>query len=61
MEINLSIDSPLVRKKLTDFIRTEIARAGFSHAVVNLSGGIDWQCDCPIRPLLPIRLNMPNC
>lgn len=41
MEINLSIDSPLVRKILTDFIRTEISRAGFSHAVVNLSGGID--------------------
>jgi NAD+ synthase len=41
MEINLSIDSPLVRKLLTDFIRTEISRAGFSHAVVNLSGGID--------------------
>lgn len=41
MEINLSIDSPLVRKILTDFIRTEISRAGFSHAEVNLSGGID--------------------
>jgi NAD+ synthase len=41
MEINLSIDFTLVRNKLTEFIRTEIARAGFSHAVVNLSGGID--------------------
>jgi len=41
MHINLSIDVNLVRKKLTEFIRSEITRAGFSRAVVNLSGGID--------------------
>jgi NAD+ synthase len=41
MEINLSIDPELVRKILTEFIRLEITRAGFSRAVVNLSGGID--------------------
>jgi NAD+ synthase len=41
MEINLSIDPELVRKILTEFIRSEITRAGFSRAVVNLSGGID--------------------
>ena len=41
MEINLSIDPELVRKILTEFIRSEITRVGFSHAVVNLSGGID--------------------
>ncbi len=41
MEINLSIDPELVRKILTEFIRSEIIRVGFSRAVVNLSGGID--------------------
>jgi NAD+ synthase len=41
MEINLSINLELVRKILTEFIRSEITRVGFSRAVVNLSGGID--------------------
>ena len=41
MEINLSVDPELVRKILTEFIRSEITRVGFTRAVVNLSGGID--------------------
>jgi NAD+ synthase len=41
MEINLSIDTELVRKILTEFIRSEITRVDYSRAVVNLSGGID--------------------
>jgi NAD+ synthase len=41
MEISLSIDPNLVRKILTEFIRSEITRVGFNHAVVNLSGGLD--------------------
>ena len=41
MDNALSIDTGLVRKILTEFIRSEIGRAGFSRAVVNLSGGID--------------------
>ena len=41
MEINLSIDPGLVRKILTEFIHSEISRAGFSRAVLNLSGGVD--------------------
>jgi NAD+ synthase len=41
MEISLSIDTQLVRTILTGFLRSEITRAGFSKAVVNLSGGID--------------------
>ena len=40
-EINLSIDTDLVTKILTGFIHSEITRAGFSRAVINLSGGID--------------------
>jgi len=41
MDKPLSIDTGIVRKILTEFIRSEIGRAGFSRAVVNLSGGID--------------------
>ncbi len=41
MDNTLSIDTGLVRKILTEFLRSEIGRAGFSRAVVNLSGGID--------------------
>jgi len=41
MDISLSIDPELVRKILTEFIRSEITRVGFSRGVVNLSGGID--------------------
>jgi NAD+ synthase len=41
MDVNLSIDTGLVRKILTGFIKTEITRVGFSKAVLNLSGGID--------------------
>ncbi len=46
MEINLSIDTQLVRKILTGFIRSEISRAGFGRAVVNLSGGLDSAVSC---------------
>ncbi len=44
--IDLSINAPLVRKILTEFIRSEITRAGFSRAVVNLSGGLDSAVSC---------------
>ncbi|MFN2302826.1 MAG: NAD(+) synthetase, partial [Anaerolineales bacterium] len=40
-EIDLSINTDLARKILTGFINSEITRAGFSKAVVGLSGGID--------------------
>jgi NAD+ synthase len=41
MDNSLSIDTGLVSKILTEFLLSEIGRAGFSRAVVNLSGGID--------------------
>jgi NAD+ synthase len=43
---DLSIDTDLSRKILTGFIQTEITRAGFSRAVVGLSGGIDSSLSC---------------
>ena len=41
MNIDLTINTDLARTILTGFIRSEITRAGFSRAVVGLSGGID--------------------
>lgn len=46
MDINLSINTHLARKILTDFIHSEITRAGFSKAVINLSGGVDSALSC---------------
>jgi NAD+ synthase len=46
MVIDLSINTDLVRKILTKFIRSEITRAGYSRAVVNLSGGLDSAVSC---------------
>jgi len=39
--VDLSIDTLLARTILTGFIRSEITRAGFTRAILNLSGGID--------------------
>ena len=39
--VDLSIDTSLARTILTGFIRSEVTRAGFSRAVINLSGGVD--------------------
>jgi NAD+ synthase len=41
MNIDLTINTDLARTILTGFIRSEITRAGFSRAVIGLSGGID--------------------
>jgi NAD+ synthase len=45
-EINLEINAEMARTILVKFIRREITRAGFSRAVVNLSGGIDSAVAC---------------
>ncbi len=44
--VDLSINTDLARKILTGFIHSEITRIGFSHAVINLSGGIDSALSC---------------
>ena len=43
---DLNINSPLAKKILAAFIRSEITRAGFSRAVIGLSGGIDSALSC---------------
>lgn len=45
-EIDLSINTDLARKILTGFIHTEVTRAGFSRAVIALSGGVDSSLAC---------------
>jgi NAD+ synthase len=44
--IDLTINTDLAREILTGFIRSEITRAGFSRAVIALSGGIDSALSC---------------
>jgi NAD+ synthase len=44
--IDLQIDTHLARTILTGFIRSEITRVGFEHAVVGLSGGVDSALSC---------------
>ena len=46
--IDLSINTDLARKILSGFIRSEITRAGFSKAVIGLSGGIDSALSCAL-------------
>lgn len=38
---DLTINTDVAREILTGFIRSEVTRAGFSRAVINLSGGLD--------------------
>jgi len=46
INIDLSLNTELVREVLTGFIRSEIERAGFQKAVIGLSGGIDSALSC---------------
>lgn len=46
--IDLKIHTELARTILTGFIHSEITRAGFSRAVVGLSGGIDSALSCTL-------------
>jgi NAD+ synthase len=43
---SLEIDPELARRILTDFIRSEIHRAGFQRGVVAVSGGLDSAVSC---------------
>jgi len=46
--IDLTINTELARKILAGFIRSEIHRAGFSRAVLGISGGIDSALSCAL-------------
>ncbi|TFH37840.1 MAG: NAD+ synthase [Anaerolineales bacterium] len=44
--LTLEINTDLATRILTDFIRTEIQRAGFERAVIGVSGGVDSALSC---------------
>ena len=46
--IDLSINTEVAYKILTGFIKSEVRRAGFTRAVVNLSGGLDSALSCAL-------------
>lgn len=65
MNVDLSIHPGLARKILTGFIRSEITRAGFSRAVLGLSGGIDSALSCALAaealgPQNVLAVRMPH-
>ena len=71
MTIDLTINTDLARKILTGFLKTEINRAGFTRAVINLSGGLDSAVSCALAVealgaenvlalRLPYRLSSPD-
>ncbi|MBT9171306.1 MAG: NH(3)-dependent NAD(+) synthetase [Actinobacteria bacterium] len=41
VEVDLTVNTDLVREILTDFVRSETHRVGFDRVVVGLSGGVD--------------------
>ncbi len=45
-ELSLEIKTDQTQKTLVDFIRSELSRAGFSRAVVGVSGGVDSALTC---------------
>src|SRR5512136_1471657 len=45
-QVDLTINTDTARQILIGFIQSEISRAGFSRAVVNLSGGLDSALSC---------------
>ncbi len=61
---SLEINTDLASKILTDFIRTEVTRAGFQRAVVGVSGGVDSSVSCfltakALRPENVLAVRMP--
>ena len=64
MNVDLSIHTGLACKILTGFIRTEITRVGFTHAVIGLSGGVDSALSCALAaealgPANVLAIRMP--
>lgn len=47
-DLSLSINTSLARDILSGFIKSEVTRAGFSRAIINLSGGLDSALSCAL-------------
>ncbi len=48
MNLDLTINTDVARQILTGFIKSEVSRVGFSHVVINLSGGLDSALSCAL-------------
>jgi NAD+ synthase len=64
-ENSLNINTDLARRILTEFVRTEITRAGFERAVLGVSGGVDSALACfltaeALGPENVLALRMPH-
>lgn len=46
--VDLTINTDVALQILTGFIRSEVTRAGYSRAVINLSGGLDSALSCAL-------------
>jgi NAD+ synthase len=69
--INLTIDTTAVKRIITDFIQKQTSQAGYTRAVINLSGGIDSALVCTLTAealgphnvlalFLPYRTSSPD-
>ena len=45
---DLTINTDVARQILTGFIKSEVTRMGFTHAIINLSGGLDSALSCAL-------------
>src|SRR5512134_2724356 len=45
---DLTINTDVARQILTGFIKSEVNRVGFTHAIINLSGGLDSALSCAL-------------
>jgi NAD+ synthase len=48
MNVDLTINTSVARQILTNFIKSEVHRVGFTRAVINLSGGLDSALSCAL-------------
>jgi NAD+ synthase len=48
MKFDLTINTDVAHQILTNFIRSEVNRVGFTRAVINLSGGLDSGLSCAL-------------
>ena len=46
--LDLTINTDVARQILTGFIKSEVTRMGFTHAIINLSGGLDSALSCAL-------------
>jgi len=48
MKVDLTINTDVAHQILTNFIKSEVIRVGFTRAVINLSGGLDSALSCAL-------------